>query len=171
MRKVALSPPTYIEGITSIARTLRDEPGAPKCSPSGPAGLLRLRKPDGSVIGPAAFSLAFDEPILSRRIGYHVLERAVAQATAWEAAGVDFGHIAINVSSSQFVELPGSPCLVDEILGATRSSGLLPRRIQIEVTEGRRMVAISARSLRRCVRPALSLLLTISVPDLLPSCT
>ena len=98
--------------------------------------LLRLRKPDGSVIGPAAFSAALDEPVLSRRIGNHVLESAVAQATAWEAAGVDFGHVAINVSSSQFIELPGSPCLVDEILGATRSAGLSPRRIQIEVTEG-----------------------------------
>lgn len=98
--------------------------------------LLRLKKPDGSVIGPMAFSAAFDEPILSRRIGSHVLRCAVAQAKAWATAGVDFGHIAINVSSSQFIGLPGSPCLVDEILGATRSAGLSPRHIQIEVTEG-----------------------------------
>ncbi|GAA4162796.1 sensor domain-containing phosphodiesterase [Shinella granuli] len=98
--------------------------------------LLRLRKADGSVLGPAAFAAALDEPTLSRRIGSQVLQRAVAQAKAWETAGIDFGHIAINVSSAQFMALPGSPGLVEEILGATRSAGLSPYRIQIEVTEG-----------------------------------
>ena len=104
--------------------------------------LLRLMKPDGSIVGPAAFSAAFDDPVLSRRIGNHVLHSAIAQAKAWAVAGVDFGHIAINVSSSQFTSLPGDPCFVDEILGATRSAGLSPRHIQIEVTEG---VMLSAR--------------------------
>lgn len=98
--------------------------------------LLRLKKPDGSVLGPAAFAAALDEPTLSRRIGSHVLKSAVAQAKAWEAAGVDFGHIAVNVSSSQFIAFPGRPSLVDEVLDATRSAGLSPRHIQIEVTEG-----------------------------------
>lgn len=98
--------------------------------------LLRLRKPDGAVVGPASFSAALEEPTLSRRIGSQVLRGAVAQAKVWEATGVDFGHIAINVSSSQFATPPGSPCLVDEVLGATRSAGLPPRCIQIEVTEG-----------------------------------
>lgn len=98
--------------------------------------LLRLTNPDGSVLGPAAFAAALDDPTLSRRIGSHVLQCAVAQAKAWEAAGVDFGHIAVNVSSSQFIAFPGSPSLVDEILDLTRSAGLSPRHIQIEVTEG-----------------------------------
>ncbi|MGZ2381575.1 EAL domain-containing protein (putative c-di-GMP-specific phosphodiesterase class I) [Rhizobium brockwellii] len=98
--------------------------------------LLRLKKQDGSVVGPSAFAAALEEPSLSRRIGNYVLHRAVAQAKAWELAGIDFGHIAINVSSSQFVELPGNPCLVDEMLGATQSAQLSSCRIQIEVTEG-----------------------------------
>lgn len=98
--------------------------------------LLRLKKPDGSVLGPAAFAAALDEPSLSRRIGSHVLRCAVAQAKEWQVAGIDFGHIAINVSSSQFMASPGDPGLVDEILSATRSAGLSPRHIQIEVTEG-----------------------------------
>ena len=97
---------------------------------------LRLRKADGSVLGPAAFAVALDEPALSRRIGSHVLQSAVAQASAWAEAGVDFGHIAVNVSSSQFIAVPGSPGLVDEVVHATRSAGLSPRHIQIEVTEG-----------------------------------
>lgn len=98
--------------------------------------LLRLKRPDGSLVGPAVFSAALEHPVLSRRIGRYVLQSAVAQAKAWDLAGVDFGHIAINVSPSQFIELPGSSCLVDEILDATRSMGLSPRCIQIEVTEG-----------------------------------
>ena len=98
--------------------------------------LLRLIKPDGTLFDPSAFSVAFDEPILSKRIGSYVLQSAIAQAKAWETAGIDFGHIAINVSSSQFIAFPGRPCLADEILDAIRSAGLSPRRIQIEVTEG-----------------------------------
>jgi EAL domain-containing protein (putative c-di-GMP-specific phosphodiesterase class I) len=98
--------------------------------------LLRLKNPDGSVFGPAAFAAALDETILSRRIGSHVLQCVVAQAKAWEAAGFDFGHIAVNVSSSQFMAFPGSPSIVDEVLAATRSAGLSPRHIQIEITEG-----------------------------------
>lgn len=98
--------------------------------------LLRLRKTEGSVLGPAAFAAALNEPTLSRRIGKHVLRCAVAQAGAWRASGIDFGHIAINVSSSQFSTSPGGPGLVEEILGATRSAGLSPNHIQIEVTEG-----------------------------------
>ena len=98
--------------------------------------LLRLENPDGLVVGPSLFAAAFEEPSLSRRIGSFVLLNAVAQAKAWEAAGVEFGHIAINVSSSQFLQLPGCPCLLDEMLVATRSVGLSSCRIQIEVTEG-----------------------------------
>ena len=98
--------------------------------------LLRLKKPDGTVLSPAAFAAALEEPTLSRRIGSHVLQSAVAQAKAWEAGGVDFGHIAVNVSSSQFIACPGSPSLVDEVLDAAREAGLSPRHIQIEVTEG-----------------------------------
>lgn len=98
--------------------------------------LLRLKRPDGSVLGPAAFSAALDEPTISRRIGSLVLRSAAAQARAWRAAGLDFGHIAVNVSSSQFVTPPGCPSLIDEVLDATRSAGLSPRDIQIEVTEG-----------------------------------
>jgi EAL domain-containing protein (putative c-di-GMP-specific phosphodiesterase class I) len=98
--------------------------------------LLRVKRPDGSVVGPSVFAAAFEEPSLSRRIGSYVLHKAVAQAKAWEQAGVDFGHIAINVSSSQFTPLPGNSCLLDEMLGALRSARLSSRRIQIEVTEG-----------------------------------
>lgn len=98
--------------------------------------LLRLRKPDGSVIGPATFAAALDEPTISRRIGSYVLRSTTEQARAWRAAGVDFGHIAVNVSSSQFIALPGGPSLIDEVLDVTRSAGLSPRDIQIEVTEG-----------------------------------
>lgn len=98
--------------------------------------LLRLRKPDGSVLGPATFAAALDEPTVSRRIGSHVLRSATAQAGAWRAAGVDFGHIAVNISSAQFIAFPGGPSLFDEVLNVTRSAGLSSSDIQIEVTEG-----------------------------------
>ena len=98
--------------------------------------LLRIKALDGSIIGPSAFYPAFDEPILSRRIGSFVLRSALSQAKAWERDGMDFGHIAINVSSSQFISPLGSPCLADDIADAVRSADLSPQCLQIEVTEG-----------------------------------
>jgi EAL domain-containing protein (putative c-di-GMP-specific phosphodiesterase class I) len=98
--------------------------------------LLRLKTSDGRVLGPAAFAAAFDEPSLSKRIGRYVLQCAVAQAQSWQEAGIDFGHIAINVSSPQFEPSPNGSDLVGELLSATRSAGLSPNQIQIEVTEG-----------------------------------
>ncbi|MGV2103994.1 sensor domain-containing phosphodiesterase [Rhizobium sp. 21-4511-3d] len=104
---------------------------------AGFEALLRLKKADSTILGPSAFAAALVEPALSKRIGSHVLKSAIAQAKEWKDAGFDnFGHIAINVSSSQFNTFPDSQCFVDEILEATRSAGLSPKHIQIEVTEG-----------------------------------
>lgn len=66
--------------------------------------LLRWRQVDGSALAPAAFAEALDDPEFSRRIGSYVLAEAISQAKTWEQAGFEFGHIAINVSSSQFEE-------------------------------------------------------------------
>jgi EAL domain-containing protein (putative c-di-GMP-specific phosphodiesterase class I) len=98
--------------------------------------LLRWRHSDNSVLAPAAFAEILDHPDLSRRIGSYVLRCAVAQAKAWERAGIDFGHIAINVSSSQFAEVVGGQGLVEELLAVVEEANLNPDKLQIEITEG-----------------------------------
>ncbi|WP_245472297.1 EAL domain-containing protein [Rhizobium jaguaris] len=98
--------------------------------------LLRWRQADGSVLAPAAFAEALDDPEFSCRIGSYVLGTAISQAKTWEQAGFEFGHIAINVSSSQFADTEGKMAFADEVLAATKSASLDPSRLHIEVTEG-----------------------------------
>jgi EAL domain-containing protein (putative c-di-GMP-specific phosphodiesterase class I) len=98
--------------------------------------LLRWRNSDGSVLAPASFTEALDDPEFSRRIGSFVLAEAISQAKAWEQTGFDFGHIAINVSSNQFTASVGMLEFADEVLAATRSASLPPSKLHIEVTEG-----------------------------------
>jgi EAL domain-containing protein (putative c-di-GMP-specific phosphodiesterase class I) len=98
--------------------------------------LLRWRKSDGSVLAPASFTEALDDSDFSRRVGSFVLAEAISQAKAWEQAGFDFGHIAINVSSNQFTGSMGLLEFADEVLAATESASLPPSMLHIEVTEG-----------------------------------
>lgn len=99
---------------------------------SGFEALLRWRKPDGSYAAPGQFAAALDDPEMSRRLGSYVMEESVEQARRWRAEGFDFGNIAINLSSSQFV---GSS-FVDDLLAHVRDARLDPGDIQVEVTEG-----------------------------------
>lgn len=99
---------------------------------SGFEALLRWRKPDGLHIAPGQFAAALEDPEMSRRLGSYVMEQAVEQARRWRAEGFDFGNIAINLSSSQFV---GSS-FVDDLLTRVHDAKLDPGDIQVEVTEG-----------------------------------
>ncbi|TBC01445.1 EAL domain-containing protein [Rhizobium ruizarguesonis] len=98
--------------------------------------LLRWRQADGSTLAPAAFAEALDDPEFSRRIGSYVLAEAISQAKTWQRAGFEFGHIAINVSSSQFANEEGKMAFADEVMVATKCASLSPSRLHIEVTEG-----------------------------------
>ena len=94
--------------------------------------LLRWRQPDGTYQTPGAFTAALDDPEMSRRIGAFVIEKAAAQARIWRDQGFDFGHIAVNVASSQF----DNRHFVSELIACMDGNGLARSDIQIEVTEG-----------------------------------
>ena len=64
--------------------------------------LLRWSRSDGFVAGPSFFGAALEDPHLSRVIGDLVIERTIAQAAEWHRRAFAFGHIAINVATSQF---------------------------------------------------------------------
>lgn len=94
--------------------------------------LLRLNTEDGSVLSPGSFSAALEDLSLSRAIGDFVVEAATEQARAWVATGVEFGHIAINLSASQL----RSPDFAQQFLNRLAALRLPPRLISVEVTEG-----------------------------------
>ncbi|SEB87460.1 diguanylate cyclase/phosphodiesterase with PAS/PAC sensor(s) /diguanylate cyclase/phosphodiesterase with PAS/PAC and GAF sensor(s) [Rhizobiales bacterium GAS191] len=99
---------------------------------AGFEALLRRRRPDGSVATPGEFAAAFEDPELARKIDEIVLFQSISQAKTWQAAGLDFGHIAVNLSPHQF----RNPALGDQLAHTIASANLPASSIEIEVTEG-----------------------------------
>ena len=98
---------------------------------AGFEALLRWRRPDGQVVSAGAFSAALLDPELGDRIGRWVIEEALQQARSWMRAGIDFRHIAVNLSSGQFREPGFSLRLINRI----QDYGLKPEMLEVEVTE------------------------------------
>lgn len=99
---------------------------------AGFEALLRWRRSDGQIVSANSFSAALEDPELSDRIGEWVIMEALSQAREWHRAGLDFGHIAINLSAGQFRDLKFGERLIDSIA----KFGLKPEMIEVEVTEG-----------------------------------
>ena len=95
----------------------------------GVEALVRWHHPERGELQPSEFVPLAEEAGLIRHIGSWVLEKACADAAAWERAGLHLG-VAVNVSASQFDT--GLPVLVREILGRT---GLDPAKLTLEITE------------------------------------
>ncbi|WP_303828565.1 putative bifunctional diguanylate cyclase/phosphodiesterase [Asticcacaulis taihuensis] len=93
--------------------------------------LLRLRKADGSVTAPGEFEAALNDPELSRRIGTFVIDEAIRQAAEWRANSLAFGHIAVNLSGSEFQ----NDAFVHETVRKLQTAGLPPQSLEIEITE------------------------------------
>ncbi len=93
--------------------------------------LLRWNHPDRGRLSPADFEEVFDDPKLAAEVGRWVIDQALRQAAAWERAGLDFGRIAVNVTSADFA-LGTFAALVNDKLQQT---GVQPERLCIEVTE------------------------------------
>ena len=89
--------------------------------------LVRLRAGDGSLIPPTVFIPIAKSLLVIDRIGAWVLEEACRTAATWPARL----SIAVNLSPAQF-EAGSVSATVGEVL---KSSGLDPRRLELEVTE------------------------------------
>lgn len=93
--------------------------------------LLRWGDRDGHMRGPDAIKAAFNDPILSVAISDYMLERILDDIEDWMAAGVPFGHVAVNVTSGDF--RPGG--IVETVLDRLKARDLPATCLQIEVTE------------------------------------
>ncbi len=99
--------------------------------------LLRWRHPERGVVSPAEFVPIAEASGLIVPIGGWVLRRACSQAQAWRTEhGLDI-PIAVNLSPIQFKD----PGLSDTVLEALAESGLPPRLLELELTEGLLMQA------------------------------
>lgn len=93
--------------------------------------LLRCPRPDGSIMMPGDIAVAFEHPELGPAITARMLEKVLNDCRIWQDSGVEFGHVAINVSS---VDLHDDN-FPDRLLDQLRVAGISPRRIELEVTE------------------------------------
>ncbi len=93
--------------------------------------LLRWQHPERGLLAPGAFEEVFNDPKVATEIGQKVLDLALQQAAAWQAAGLDFGRIAVNVTSADFALGSFAERLQDKML----AYGVRPDKLCIEVTE------------------------------------
>jgi diguanylate cyclase (GGDEF)-like protein len=90
--------------------------------------LLRLPDGAGAFISPAEFVPLAEEMRLISKIGAWVIERACAVAADWP----EHLTVSVNLSPLQFAD--GDLCGIVE--AALAGSGLDPRRLELEITEG-----------------------------------
>jgi diguanylate cyclase (GGDEF)-like protein/PAS domain S-box-containing protein len=93
---------------------------------SGCEALVRWRHPTRGMVSPADFIPIAEETGLIVPIGEWVLRTACAQAATWP----DNIKIAVNVSPVQFKN-----GFVQLVVNALATSGLTPRRLELEITE------------------------------------
>jgi diguanylate cyclase (GGDEF)-like protein len=94
---------------------------------SGFEALLRWQHPERGMVSPVEFIPLAEETGLIIPIGEWVMREACRQAAHWP----DELRVAVNVSSVQFK----SANLQNAILQALSQSGLVPNRLEIEITE------------------------------------
>ena len=126
--------------IASARRALHNESIVPHYQPKislrtsrviGFEALLRWRDDDGELYGPDVLKAAFDDPALGGPLSDTMLARVLDDARQWLNEGLEFGHIAINVTASDFRR----GCFAENLLARLKEKGVPPERIQIEVTE------------------------------------
>jgi diguanylate cyclase (GGDEF)-like protein len=89
--------------------------------------LIRLAKPDGTLVAPMTFIPVAEEMRLLEKIGAWVLREACRTAATWPSHLT----VAVNLSPSQFAA--GS--VSEVVASALKETGLAPHRLELEITE------------------------------------
>ncbi len=97
----------------------------------GMEALLRWRHPEMGLVPPLDFIPLAEESGLIITIGEWVIDAACRQNKAWQAAGMSFLPVAVNVSGAQFLQKNFASKVAD-ILART---GLAPECLELEMTE------------------------------------
>lgn len=94
--------------------------------------LIRWQHPTLGLISPEQFISLAEEIGLIVPIGHWMVRAACAQNLAWQRAGLPAIRVAVNVSAVQFRQDNVS----SEVIAALEQTGLEPRWLELELTEG-----------------------------------
>ena len=126
----------------------------------GAEALVRWNRPASrDLILPGEFIGLAEEIGLILPLGQWVLRTACAQNKAWQATGLPSLHMAVNLSALQFQQRD----LASMIADALKHTGLEPRYLELEVTEG--IIMKSAETAETTLRELHALGVEISIDD------
>lgn len=98
----------------------------------GVEALLRWQHPERGMVPPSDFIPLLEENRLIIPVGEWVLRTACAQSRAWRDEGLPPLRMAVNLSAHQFHQ----ENLAEMIDGILRETGINPRLLELELTEG-----------------------------------
>ncbi|MGK2287070.1 putative bifunctional diguanylate cyclase/phosphodiesterase [Pedomonas sp. V897] len=93
--------------------------------------LLRWQHPSRGIQGPGHIAAALEDAELAESISIRMFERVIAQMRVWLDAGYEFGHVAVNAASAEFLR----DGFAERVLGQLEAAGVPPWRLELEVTE------------------------------------
>ncbi|WP_286265608.1 EAL domain-containing protein [Thalassotalea atypica] len=99
---------------------------------AGMEALVRFETPSKGIISPLVFIPVSEETGQIIDIGEIVLRKACHATKKWVDAGLFEGRVAVNLSAVQFTQ----PNLVSMISHVLQESGLAPKYLELEITEG-----------------------------------
>jgi diguanylate cyclase (GGDEF)-like protein len=125
----------------------------------GMEALIRWQHPELGMVSPAKFIPIAEETGLIEPIGAWVLHTACAQNKAFQDAGLPAVTIAVNLSPRQFRQKN----LVESVRAILNATGLDPRHLELEITEG--MVMQNAEEVISTLSKLEGMRLQLSVDD------
>jgi diguanylate cyclase (GGDEF)-like protein/PAS domain S-box-containing protein len=102
---------------------------------SGAEALLRWKHPERGMVSPAEFIPVLEETGLIVPVGEWVIRRSCEDLKAWQAAGLSFGPVSVNLSARQFRQQD----LDRRITALVAAAGVDPALIELEITESQLM--------------------------------
>lgn len=98
----------------------------------GMEALIRWKHPELGILAPKQFISIAEETGLIIPIGEWVLRKVCMQLKEWQDKGLTYLRMSINLSACQFRQRN----LVDSISSIIKDTGVNPRMIELEITEG-----------------------------------